>query len=397
MKLSTQVLSIFLAIQSTSAFTTRSALPTTNNKVSLSSHGSTVATKPEIETSGNSLTEFKLITVTDVEPKSVADVAPKLKVADIDPRIYDPKYRVQTGRYDHLEMSIAVPFLKRPSKLDGAHAGDVGFDPLGFSESNDLYIMMEAEIRHARLAMLAAVGWPLSELYGPNWLLHGPNHVAPSVLNGFDPLSFLAVLTLFGGFSFFEYKTALRCVNDKKLGIKHAEDMANVWSYGVPGDYNFDPLNLYSMLGDTADGRKAMRELEIAHGRSAMLGISAFAAMEALTGKPIVANNLFFEPNAVLPMAAIAYLAFGFFFEVENNEQYLFQVRTTSEGEVRIEGMKKWASEKIPEAQESTVVAFDEAKKYAKIVVDTGKDIKIKYENIKDSYTKYSMRNICSN
>ena len=58
-----------------------------------------------------------------------------------------------SGRYNDKEMSIAVPFLKRPTKLDGTHAGDVGFDPLGLSESQDMYTMMEAEIRHARLAM----------------------------------------------------------------------------------------------------------------------------------------------------------------------------------------------------------------------------------------------------
>ena len=57
--------------------------------------------------------------------------------------------------------------MKRPKALDGSHAGDFGFDPLGLTESNDLYTMQEAELRHARLAMLAVVGWPLSELVAP--------------------------------------------------------------------------------------------------------------------------------------------------------------------------------------------------------------------------------------
>lgn len=389
MKLSAQVLPAFLAIQSSSAFTT---LSSNNNKLSPTSLGSTIA-KPETEKSVDLLAAAFKLEATE----AAKDVGPKAEVADIDPRIYDPEYRIQTGRYDDLEMSIAVPFLKRPSKLDGSHAGDIGFDPLGFSESNDLYMMMEAELRHSRLAMLAVVGWPLSELYGPNWLLHGPNHVAPSVLNGFDPLSFIAVLAFFGGIGYFEFQTAFRRVNDKTLGKKHAEDMANVWDYGVPGDYNFDPLNLYNMFGDSANGRKAMRELEVAHGRSAMLGITAFAAIEALTGKPIVANNIFFEPNAVLPLAAVAYLAFPYFFEIESNDQYLFQIRTTSEGEVRTEAMKKWVSDQIPVAKESMSVAFDEAQKYAKVAVDTSKDIQIKYDKVKDSYTRWSMREYYNN
>jgi hypothetical protein len=48
-------------------------------------------------------------------------------------------------------------------------AGDKGFDPLLLADTpKKLLWFREAEIKHARLAMLAAVGWPLSELFdGP--------------------------------------------------------------------------------------------------------------------------------------------------------------------------------------------------------------------------------------
>merc|ERR1712086_1205838 len=51
--------------------------------------------------------------------------------------------------------------------LDGSLAGDVGFDPFGFAgaDKESLMYMREAEIKHARLAMLAAVGWPMAELW----------------------------------------------------------------------------------------------------------------------------------------------------------------------------------------------------------------------------------------
>ena len=53
--------------------------------------------------------------------------------------------------------SQSFPFLARPVFLDGTMAGDVGFDPLGFAKSeSDLMNYREAEIKHARLAMLAA-------------------------------------------------------------------------------------------------------------------------------------------------------------------------------------------------------------------------------------------------
>jgi len=94
--------------------------------------------------------------------------------------------------------------------------------------------MQEAEIRHARLAMLAVVGWPVSELVGPEWMLQ--NGCAPSVLNGFNPISFFATLAAFGAFGFFEYMTSLRRVDDKAYGAIHKEDMQDVWKWGVAGD-----------------------------------------------------------------------------------------------------------------------------------------------------------------
>jgi hypothetical protein len=48
--------------------------------------------------------------------------------------------------------------------LDGKMAGDKGFDPLGFASSiPKLRIYREAELKHGRLAMLAALGWPVAE------------------------------------------------------------------------------------------------------------------------------------------------------------------------------------------------------------------------------------------
>merc|ERR1740127_300849 len=75
---------------------------------------------------------------------------------------------------------------------DQTLAGDFGFDPLLLADTpKKLAWFREAEIRHARLAMLAAVGWPLSELFdGPLAKTLGvqsallPDGRAPSILNG---------------------------------------------------------------------------------------------------------------------------------------------------------------------------------------------------------------------
>merc|ERR1712127_833242 len=90
------------------------------------------------------------------------------------------------------DMSKALPFAKRPANLDGSFPGDVGFDPFGFGgdSKESLTYMREAEIKHGRLAMLAAVGWPIAELFDksiaavfdlPTMLASGDR--VPSVLN----------------------------------------------------------------------------------------------------------------------------------------------------------------------------------------------------------------------
>jgi len=244
-----------------------------------------------------------------------------------------------SGRYDSLDYSITLPFFQRPPKLDGSHAGDYGFDPCGFTEEYDLYYMQECELRHARLAMLAVVGWPLSELFGPDYMLQDGR--APSVLNGFNPISGGIVFAAFAAIGLFEYSTALRRTADTELGKKHASDMELVWKSGVAGDYNFDPLNFYNVLGDDAAGRKGMRSLEISHGRWAMMGIAGFAFLEALTGKPIVEDNLFFHPNAVLPLAAVSYLVWSQFYQISDVREYPIKIEYSKDGEEMLRGIKR--------------------------------------------------------
>merc|ERR1719437_57615 len=291
----------------------------------------------------------------DFEAKVAEETAAELSAASVAAEVAKPepvtaenyvlktidKSKIIPGRTAGEEYSLAIPFLKRPPKLDGTQAGDFGFDPLGFSEEFDLFTMQEAELRHGRLAMLAVIGWPLSELIAPSWMLQ--NGCAPSVLNGFNIPSFLAVVSFFGAAGFFEYKTALRRNDNTKFGIMHRADMADCvdGQYGVAGDYGWDPLNLYSSIGDDAYARKGLREVEISHGRSAMLGITGFAAWEAVTGHPIVENSMFFHPNLELPALVAAYYAFWSFYEVDETDAGTFyKVTMSSEGKARYENLK---------------------------------------------------------
>ena len=64
------------------------------------------------------------------------------------------------------------------------------------------------------------------------------NGCAPSVLSGFNPLSFLMTVVAFGTFVFFEYKTSLRRTIGTKQGDVHVKNMELIWKYGVAGDYD---------------------------------------------------------------------------------------------------------------------------------------------------------------
>jgi hypothetical protein len=58
----------------------------------------------------------------------------------------------------------AIPGAERPKNLDGTMVGDIGFDPLGFSNWLDLNWAREAEIKHGRVAMLAATGMIVQDI-----------------------------------------------------------------------------------------------------------------------------------------------------------------------------------------------------------------------------------------
>merc|ERR1712060_905628 len=78
----------------------------------------------------------------------------------------------------------SLPKIKTMMVGDGTLAGDMNFDPMGLAESpEDLAWQREAEIKHARLAMLAAAGWPASEVFNFGGLLNEDGR-APATLNG---------------------------------------------------------------------------------------------------------------------------------------------------------------------------------------------------------------------
>jgi len=163
--------------------------------------------------------------------------------------------------------SLALPFMDRPAALTGELAGDVGFDPLGFAKDKEtLFKMREAEVKHARLAMLAAAGWPISELmdstiakvFNAPALVDSADRV-PSLLNG----GLGKVSPLYWGIV---------------IGLSAAIDLYGISRQGtagyIPGDLGFDPLGLYPK---SPEERKDMQLREIKNGRLAMIAVTGFA------------------------------------------------------------------------------------------------------------------------
>ena len=139
--------------------------------------------------------------------------------------------------------------------------------------------MREAEIKHARLAMLAVVGWPLAELLNPFGALGFVGGKAPALLNGgldaYAPFLLLAA----GAAGYLELQT----VDDVNQTYLYKQEKKY-----VPGDLGFDPLGL---------GGKAPVDVaaaEIYNGRLAMLAITGMAMQEALWNTPVVKQTPFF-------------------------------------------------------------------------------------------------------
>ena len=151
--------------------------------------------------------------------------------------------------------------------------------------------MREAEIKHARLAMLAAVGWPLSELwhkniaemFGLESILAGKSgELAPSLLNGGLNSVYASGMLMMS----LIFTAALEGTAMNKGEVFWGAEKSTDYK---PGDFGFDPLNLKNIRGDSS----VMELTEIKNGRLAMLAITFYAFSEFATKTPVVQQTPF--------------------------------------------------------------------------------------------------------
>ena len=179
-------------------------------------------------------------------------------------------------------------FSKKGFFISASFVGNDGVDPLNLSGSPLLVPLRHAEVKHGRLAMLAAIGWPAAEYLHPlmSRALSLPsclsaNGCAPNIFNGgiAQPEvsnSLLAVLIV--GAIFEAQELQLRLAQGLKL---------NEWANdSVAGELFFDPLNLATAKPVTE--RFELQQAEIINGRLAMLALAAYAVIETGFQRPLV-------------------------------------------------------------------------------------------------------------
>mmetsp|Transcript_78042 Transcript_78042/g.180989 ORF Transcript_78042/g.180989 Transcript_78042/m.180989 type:complete len:440 (+) Transcript_78042:57-1376(+) len=173
-----------------------------------------------------------------------------------------------TAAGDEPRMSPAVPFLKYPEVLDGWAGGEKGFDPLGCTDACPVYFFREAELKHARICMLATVGWIATdlgvrfpgEMFQNVSTVEAHNKMVEAGIMG----PFLATIAVY------EIYSGWLCLE------------------GYEGKINRDAGDFFlgkNFLPQDPAKEMDMRLKELENGRLAMLAFSGIATQAALTGQ----------------------------------------------------------------------------------------------------------------
>lgn len=166
------------------------------------------------------------------------------------------------------EMSQSLPFLTKPKNLEG-WVGDVGFDPLGFSDYFDMKWLREAELKHGRTSMLATLGFVVQQFATLPGMTHCDNSNDAPAAAGVS--SMMQIVLWMGVLEFWTNKgnvTMETMFSDPKR---------------VPGNLGFDPMGLGG--GNPSED---MQMKELANGRLAMLAIGGMIHHNIVVDGPLL-------------------------------------------------------------------------------------------------------------
>jgi light-harvesting complex II chlorophyll a/b binding protein 5 len=200
---------------------------------------------------------------------------------------------------------LALPMLPEPEYRQYADPflaeADVGFDPLNLASTTSpfgdgkaaYWNYREAEVKHGRLAMLAALGWIAAETFQPQLAARyglpdelATGELAPSILNGGLlglPSLFLPVVVMIASW----IELAPQRKDARSSTVSYKPQIGR-----VPGDYGFDPLDLEVQIRSIFGYDKVwLHNAELKHGRLGMLAITAFVAQEVLLKIPVLRQD----------------------------------------------------------------------------------------------------------
>lgn len=157
-----------------------------------------------------------------------------------------------------------IPFAPGTSSID--------FDPAGFTERAPEWIpwFREAELKHCRVAMLAALGFVVPEFVRVPGAQFSFEQV-PRVIEAYDALPD-SMIQIVGWISLVEVMT-----------IPALAGLSNPRWDRAPGDYSFDPIGLYPT---TKAKQREMQLAELKNGRLAMIALGGMVSGAAITGLP---------------------------------------------------------------------------------------------------------------
>merc|ERR1719221_2377905 len=206
------------------------------------------------------------------------------------PSALAPSMRVQIKMQEAAAVVEEPPTLPpfNPKAFAESMAGVSGplgfFDPLGYcneATEGKIRFYREVEVKHCRVAMLAALGYPIAEQFHPLFATDdAPSFSAfqQTPLQTFWPavVFAIAIPEIFSVFTF--QNPASR--DDKG-------QPAQPWTIRLdhePGNLNFDPLGLKP--SDPAEFL-AMQNKELNNGRLAMIAIAGMVVQEGITGEKL--------------------------------------------------------------------------------------------------------------
>ena len=184
---------------------------------------------------------------------------------------FSPAPVARTSVSLNAEKSKALPFLPSPPNLEG-YVGNVGFDPLRFSDFVPMDFLREAELKHGRICMMAWLGFVSVDCGLRIYPL-------PEAYDGLTSVTAHDALVKYGAMGQLFLWIGLAEVIGTVAVIQMLEGSGR-----KPGDFGLDPVGFLKGKSDEEIAEMQLKELK--NGRLAMLAFSGVVTQAVLTQGP---------------------------------------------------------------------------------------------------------------